>query len=427
MNDSINAATAIVMDADTGTILWGRDVNSKRYPASTTKLLTALIVMENCSPDETVTFTEEAVSNLESGAVSIGCAAGDELTVRECLEALLLKSANEVANALAIHVSGSIDEFAVLMNKRAKELGCMNSDFRNPSGLTDSNHVTTAYDLALIAREIWQQPLFTEIENERSCRISHTSKYEDGVNVTIGHQMMVQGTEYYDARVIGGKTGFTSAAGNTLVTIAEDSGRTVIAVVLKDTNPAHYVDTKALINFGFNNFEKVKPDGEDLFSLLKIEDRLILDKIVKKDEAELSFETDPWLVLPVGADLAEITADYSYDGLDDEETALLTFRYADRVVGTGTVINTYEPTLAIEELEEKETTEKLKESESGFSPVKVVIICLIVIVAFIIIMIVIRVIEAGKQERERRERLRKRRERRLREQREMEQTEDRYF
>ena len=176
MGAELTAESAIVVDADTGAVLYGKDIHAKRYPASITKLMTALVVLENCRLDETVTFTEEAVSHLESGATTAGSSAGDTLSVEESLYALLLKSANEVANGLAIHVSGSIEEFAKLMNETAVRLGCLNSDFHNPSGLTDSQHVTSAYDMALIARELLKNDTFREIESHTSHKLPPTAK-----------------------------------------------------------------------------------------------------------------------------------------------------------------------------------------------------------------------------------------------------------
>ena len=164
----INAGAAIVMDADTRAILYGKDIHAHCYPASITKLLTALIVIENCSMDETVTFSQRAVTDLEPGAVTAYMTEGEQLSVEECLYALLFMSANDVANALAEHVAGSIEAFADMMNERALELGCEDSNFRNPSGLTDSEHITSAYDMALIASALFENEKFLEIESSDS-------------------------------------------------------------------------------------------------------------------------------------------------------------------------------------------------------------------------------------------------------------------
>ena len=145
-NVSIEADGGILMDADTGTVLYGKNMDQSYYPASITKILTALIVLENCSLDEMVEFSHDDVYNVEAGSSSAGIDEGDILTVRDCLYALMLASANESANALACHVSGSREAFAELMNQKAASLGCTGSHFANPSGLNDENHYTTAHD-----------------------------------------------------------------------------------------------------------------------------------------------------------------------------------------------------------------------------------------------------------------------------------------
>ena len=245
LSQSVNAGAAICMDADTGAILYGKNINEKHYPASITKIMTALLVVENCSLDETVTFSESAVTGLEAGAVTAFTSAGDQLSVRDCLYALLFRSANEVANALAEHVAGSVSAFADMMNAKAKSLGCRNTHFVNPNGLNDSDHYTTAYDMALIARACMENETFLSIETVDSYTIGPTQKRPNGLTVTLGHKMKRSGTAYSDSRVVAGKTGFTSSAGNTLVTMAEEGDRRLVAVVLQDRNPQHYTDTGA--------------------------------------------------------------------------------------------------------------------------------------------------------------------------------------
>ena len=137
---SISADGGILMDINSGAVLFEKNSHEPYYPASITKILTALIVIENCGLDETVTFSNTAVNSLEPNSSILGARAGDTLSVRDCLYALLLQSANEVANALAEHCAGSIDAFAEKMNEKAAELGCTDSHFANPSGLNDPNH-----------------------------------------------------------------------------------------------------------------------------------------------------------------------------------------------------------------------------------------------------------------------------------------------
>lgn len=369
----LKATTAIVMDVDTKEVLYGKDIHSKRYPASITKILTALVVIENCSLSEKVLFTKEAVSNLESGAVTINTVDGDVMTVEDCLYALLLKSANEVANALAIHVAGSVPAFCELMNKKAAELGCLNSDFRNPNGLTNENHVTTAYDMALIASACMNNSTFMKLESKPSRKLSGTKNNPNGITVTIGHKMLKE-SEYYDERVKAGKTGFTSAAGNTLVTMAEDNGRRIVAVVLKDSSPAHYTDTKKLIDFGFENFENIDISSKKLIKLLDTENKLLEDEKVEKGKSELSLWAGVTMTVPKGTGTDTLTASYQYgisDNAPEGAIAYMTVSSLGHAGGGTYVINSYkEPVYATVDVETKTQKGSETETKKNQSPEK---------------------------------------------------------
>lgn len=245
----IQSEGAILMDASTGTILYSKHGNTKYYPASITKLMTALLVAEKCNLNDTVTFSKSATTNLESGAVTLGLVEGDKLTVRQCLYGLMLKSANEVANGLAEHVAGSVKEFSALMNARAKELGCTNTNFANPNGLNNSQHYTTPHDMALIARAAFQNDIVRKVTSTLTYEIPATKKAK-ARSIHMGHKMLRSSDSRYYPGVIGGKTGYTSLAGNTLVTCAEKDGVRLIAVIMK-SKATHYSDTKALLDYGF--------------------------------------------------------------------------------------------------------------------------------------------------------------------------------
>ena len=245
----IQAQGAVLMDAATGNLLYSKEAETKFYPASITKLMTALLVAEKCSLDDTVTFSKTAVTNLESGAVTLGLVEGDKLTVRQSLYGLLLKSANEVANGLAEHTAGSISKFADMMNARAKELGCTNTNFVNPNGLNNSNHYTTPHDMALIAPAAFQNGTVSKIASTLSYQIPATQKAA-ARTISLGHKMLYPNDARYYQGVIGGKTGYTSLAGNTLVTCAERDGVRLIAVIMKSKS-TQYTDTSALLDYGF--------------------------------------------------------------------------------------------------------------------------------------------------------------------------------
>ncbi len=248
----VSAEGAVLMDAATGKVLYGKNQDQQFYPASITKVMTALIVLENCNLNDVVTFSASATTNMESGSVSLGIVEGDQLTVEQSLYGLLLKSANEIGNGLAEHVSGSVSAFADKMNARAKELGCKNTNFANPHGLNNSAHKTTAYDMALILRAALQNDTFRRIDTTLSYNFPAT-KNAAARTITMGHKMMYSTDSRYYQGIIGGKTGYTSLAGNTLVTGAERNGVRLIAVVMKSKS-THYADTKAMLDYGFENY-----------------------------------------------------------------------------------------------------------------------------------------------------------------------------
>lgn len=246
------AEGAVLLDASTGRVLYGKNQDKQFYPASITKIMTALIVLERCDLKDKVTFSSTATTNLESGAVSLDITEGDVLTVEQCLYGLLLKSANEIGNGLAEHVAGSVSGFADLMNEKAKALGCKNTHFANPHGLNDSTHKTTPYDMALIMRAALENPTFRKIDTTTSYSFPATKK-SAARTITMGHKMMYPSDSRYYEGIIGGKTGYTSLAGNTLVTGAERNGVRLIAVVMK-AKGTQYTDTSAMLDYGFENY-----------------------------------------------------------------------------------------------------------------------------------------------------------------------------
>ena len=240
---AVSAEAAILFDATHNTVLFEKNADEKLYPASITKLMTALLVLEKADLNDTVVFSKTAVTNLESGAVTLKLQEGDRVSVRDCLYGLLLKSANEVANGLAEHVGGSIQGFADLMNRKAAELGCTGTHFTNPSGLNDPDHYTTARDMAKIAGAAFKNEMLQKISSSLSYEFPAT-KAAAARTITPGHKMLYPSDSRYYEGMVGGKTGYTSLAGNTLVTCTEKDGVRLIAVVLK-ARSTHYGDTKA--------------------------------------------------------------------------------------------------------------------------------------------------------------------------------------
>lgn len=255
----VAAEGAVLLDASTGKVLYGKNQDQQFYPASITKIMTALIVLERCNLSDKVTFSSTATTNLESGAVSLNITEGDVLTVEQCLYGLLLKSANEIGNGLAEHVAGSVSKFADLMNAKAAALGCKNTHFANPHGLNDSTHKTTPYDMALIMRAALENSTFRKIDTTLSYNFPATKK-SAARTITMGHKMMYTTDSRYYEGVIGGKTGYTSLAGNTLVTGAEKNGVRLVTVVMK-AKGTQYTDTKAMLDYGFDNYASLTGTG----------------------------------------------------------------------------------------------------------------------------------------------------------------------
>lgn len=245
----VAAEGAVLLNCGTGQILFEKNGRTPFYPASITKIMTALLTVENCSLEDVVTFSRTATTNLESGAVTISLTEGDQLTVRDSLYALLLKSANEVANGLAEHMGGSVDNFALMMNNRAAQLGCTGTHFANPNGLNNATHMTTPYDMSLIARAAYANPVISQISTTTAYQMPAT-KLSGPKTITMGHKMLYSTDSRYYPGMVGGKTGYTSKAGNTLVTCVERNGVRLIAVIMKASG-THYTDTKALLDYGF--------------------------------------------------------------------------------------------------------------------------------------------------------------------------------
>ena len=252
---NIEGQSAVLMDAVTDTILYSKNAKDKLYPASITKIMTALLACEHLNMDDTITMSQEAAYGIETGSSSIYAETGEVFTVEQALMALMLESANEMALALAEKTSGSVKKFVELMNQRAAQLGCKNTHFNNPNGLPDETHYTTAGDMMKIAKAAWYNPRFRKFVTTQVYEIPPTNKQSE-TRYLLNHHKMMPGQSYAYDGVLGGKTGYTDAAGSTLVTYAKRGNSILIAVVLNSTNGA-FPDTTSLLDYGFDNFEKV--------------------------------------------------------------------------------------------------------------------------------------------------------------------------
>lgn len=309
----VYAEAAIVMEASTGLILYEKNIHETYYPASITKILSALLVIENTSPGEVVTFSRDSVFNIERDSTHIGIDVGEQLTVQQCLHGILLESANEVTYAAAEHVAGSIPSFSEMMNEKAKSLGALNSNFVNPHGLPDDNHYTSAYDMALITREAMKNETFRRITGTRTYQIPPTNKQKETRYLRNHHKFILKNDLSYEG-TIGGKTGYTSKAKYTLVTVARRGDLELICVILKvDTSAHQYEDTRKLLDFGFDNFS-IYPINELEKPKIQLESPFFTRYNSLLDYSNTSIKTDEkgYLVLPNTASFSDAKKEVSF-------------------------------------------------------------------------------------------------------------------
>lgn len=261
----------LVIDPEYNAVLYEKNMDKRLFPASTTKMMTAILVLENANLNDIAVVDQEVASSYKGSHIALDF--DEEMSVDDLLHALLIASANDAALTLAKHVSGSIDEFVNLMNAKAKEIGANNTHFVNPHGLHDENHYTTAYDLYLIAKYAMSNDKFKELVNMSSYVIKPTNKKEEryihSTNrfLTNTGKMNINGDIRkieYDG-VCGVKTGFTDDAGNCLVTFAQRNGRQLYSVVLKSKQFDVYSDTYKLLDYGFNNTNNFKIGSKNEF------------------------------------------------------------------------------------------------------------------------------------------------------------------
>lgn len=304
----IQAQAAVLMDARTGNLLYAKNKDEQHYPASITKIMTSLLALEQAEDlRDTVTFSAQAVHVTEENSSTIWAVEGEEMTLSQTLYAVMLASANEAANAVGEYTSGNLKRFVEDMNARARELGCENTHFNNTNGLPDERHYTTAYDMALIARAAWQNRWFRKITGTTSYTIPPTNRTEESRELANHHKMVLQ--SYPCSGCVGGKTGYTSAAGNTLVTYVRRGSVTLIAVVMQGDSSV-YDDTSALVEYGFGSFHRISLPAEDLPELEQYFLPAVSWRFPSPEQIPLirTYE-DGYAVLPKGAEQEDLTCE----------------------------------------------------------------------------------------------------------------------
>lgn len=251
--------SSILIDSTTGQILYEHNAYEKTYPASTTKLMTAILTLENCNLSDSVTINKDALNGIPKSYTTAALKAGESLTVEQLLHILLIPSANDAANVLAYHIAGSIDNFAIMMNSKAKEIGCQNTHFVNPSGIHDDEHYSTAYDMALIGKYANTFEKIREIATQTSYSLPNLPDGKERVFKTT-NTLITPKNKYYYEYATGLKTGYTDKAKSCIVAKAKKDDIELICVVLggnktEDLKSERELDCHTLFEYGFNNFK----------------------------------------------------------------------------------------------------------------------------------------------------------------------------
>lgn len=357
---SVDAKAALIVEKNTGKIIYEKNSETQNYPASVTKILTAILTIENCKLDDTATVSQSAISQIPSGYVVAPLFIGEQMKIKDLLYALMLKSANDAAYVLAEHVGGSVEGFSEMMNKKAKEIGCKNTHFINPNGIHNDDHYTTAYDMYLISNYAMKNDTFAQIVSTYQYKLPATNKYPNNDRIMENTNDFINPKSgYYNKIVKGIKTGTTLQAGNCLITDSSENGLDFITVVLgAKTSNSKFSETRKMIKYAYNNYtltdlhkkgdviknidvENATEETKNL-NLIISDDVTVMNNVkIKKDEIKPNIELNENIVAPIkeGDELGTIK--YNVDGLEytakllaQKEVELKTY-YVEIAIGVG--------------------------------------------------------------------------------------------
>ena len=320
---SVYADAAVVVDMDSGSVLYAKQAEKQHFPASITKLLTVLVALENASLADTVTFSEDSVSFLNYDDANIGMQPGEQIRMNDALYAVLLASANEVSYAVAENtgakMGGDYNTFIERMNTRAAELGCTGSHWVNANGLHDEEHYTTAHDMARIASAVYQREEFRTMMGMLEYKIAPTNLVNEERVFQQNHKMMWPENYYYYEYCKGGKTGYTDQSGTTLVTMADDGNLHLAAVVMGDFGVDAYTDTRAMLDYCFQNFRQVPLEGTKM-----------------SEEIDYYISDDAFVTLPNDFDISQ--AELHITEAAEHGTGTVQFSYGEQELGSAEVV-----------------------------------------------------------------------------------------
>lgn len=380
----VQSPAVILMEMSTGTVLYEKNADEQHYPASITKIMTTLLALENSELDEIVTFSDEAIDNTEGSGISRDY--GEQMTMEQCLYAVMLSSANECAYAVAEHVGGTVDHFVEMMNEKAAELGCTNTHFVNPHGLFDENHYTSAHDMALIAKAAYENETFRIITGTARYTIPPTNKHDEQTDLQNHNEMLYpwQTLKYRYEYCTGGKTGYTNVARSTLVTYAEKDGMSLVCVVMQTESPNQWIDSTDLFNYAFDNFQ--------MFNIADNETRYDTSEAVEvgalnNNKAFVDIDRDAMIVLPKTTEFSDATSQIVYDDIDQSVVGSITYTYAGREVGRADIIKTgveIEGFVFDNEKDMELETEEQEKSTVRIKPLTIILIVLGIVAAVVL-------------------------------------------
>lgn len=395
----IYSESGIVMDIDSGAILYAKNIDDQHYPASITKVMTALVALQNYELDEIVKFTWDDIGFLEYGDAHIAIKENEEVLMEDCLYGMLLASANEVSHAIGAHMEGGYEAFLAEMNRLSAEIGCTNSHWMNTHGLHDPEHYTSVHDMAIISSEVFQYEKFREITGTYQHIIPETALTNEVRYVHQNHKMLRDWDYRYYEYCVGGKTGYTDQALTTLVTFATKEDVNLVSVVMRTHGGGNnaYVDSEAMLEYAFNNFFKTP----------------ITKEMVGNGNIE-SVEQNAYLMLPEGVTSEQLTCTFTEPTELEDYTGEVVFYYGENPVGEAeaTITETrYKEIHGIEDVIVDEPDENEDKSEKKGMPLllKIVIgIVAVIAVLFVALMgfVIYRRKQIEKKRRLRRKRMR---------------------
>ena len=358
------ASSVILMESSTGAVLYSKNAHEKAYPAAMTAVVTSMLAAEMCDLDDKVVFSREAVYDVPPGTVNIAIDVGESLSVSECLQAILIRGAAECGFALAEHVGGgSREQFVAMMNSRAAESGCRDTSFSNPVGLHSEDHYTTAYDMALLGRDFFNNELLCKYSLQKTLHLYPSEGQQDEI-IERNNLGMIQGSTYEYEYLIGARTGYTDEAGYCLIAGAERDGIRLIAVIMNDGKDERYEDAIALFDYGFSNFAMVNAsENEKSYDIGTRVGSYGTTDIMGDSRPMLSLDKNDKVLLPLTMEFTDLESYITYENVPDSEAARIIYSYGGVYLGKCSILfgepsENYDFGIRTEENEEAEAPPK---------------------------------------------------------------------